>query len=269
MRRGFGFDLSRRRRRSAAAAHDYAKTVLLAGFNGANGATSGFVDESSYARPLIGDTTASFSTARFKFGTSSLRCASQTACVVANDNANLEIGANPFRADVWVNFNSLPLGTQYRHAFYFIGKGEDLGEFGGLEDNSFEWGLGYSDAGAWFFNWSDSNAFGGWPAGSLGSRQGISSATPAVTLNQWYLVTVCRDANGNLRLFIDGVMKAKTVYTGTIVNTGSRLNMGRLADNRDPYDGWLDEARLIIGNSDEILTSDATFAVPTAAWPRA
>ena len=52
----------------------------------------------------------------------------------------------------------------------------------------------------------------------------------------------------------------------------ARADRARLGDegpcqSADRIDGWLDEARLIIGNTDEIITSDSTFSVPTAAWP--
>lgn len=88
--------------------------------------------------------------------------------------------------------------------------------------------------------------------------------------NIWYHVAADRTGDGTLRLYIDGVMVAKsTTYTHNIPASTEPFVIGAIGNtNTFPaydFNGWMDEVRILRGIA--AWATDAGFTPPTAAYP--
>ncbi len=83
----------------------------------------------------------------------------------------------------------------------------------------------------------------------------------AITINTWHHVAYTRGAANSLVIFLDGIV-SNTSYTENTSLPSSSCNIGRTNFNSDPFGGYVDEVRLITGQS---LTS-SNFTSPTGPY---
>jgi hypothetical protein len=224
----------------------FASVVLLCGFDGADGATAS-VDESSFGRTLtfVGD--AQLDTAQFKFGVSSLLCDGADDRVSAADSADFEFDAGPFTVECHVRFASLPAAT---------------GPLVCKQSSSTQspiWGIYRTSTGNLTFRIGTTTS-GGSPVDATVAAS-LSTAT-------WYHIAADRDADGDMRLYLDGVMIASANSASAIPATSGSLFLGfaSFGGFSRHFDGWLDEVRVTKGVAR--YASDSGFTPPTAAYPR-
>lgn len=217
-----------------------ANVKLLMGFNGTNGSTGapGMTDESPTARgTATANSTAQISTAQFKFGTSSLSVTGvSNSCITFPDSADWDFALGPFTIEGFFRFAAAPtnalLVAQWPGGFAFWFEGGRI---------YFRPGLGTD---AVMYTW-------------------------APTLNQWYHIAVDRDASLATRLYVDGVMVAKTTgYNANINGSSSVLMVGSLTPGgfgTYNMNGYIDELRI---SNVARYGSDVGFTVPTSPYPR-
>ncbi len=224
-------------------------TVLLLGFDGADGATT-TSDESFKARgaatAFAGN--AQLDTAQFKFGTASLLLDGNGDRVDFADSADWVLTGD-FTIEAWVRFNSL-VGFQ-TIVSQWDQSGSDkawLFDFPGSANNVLR--FGYSTNGA-------NNTF-------------IQPAwTPSA--NTWYHVAVDRSGS-TVRLYAGtsgiGATLGSDTFSGSTTDAAEGVRIGSIFNNADInfFNGWIDELR--ITNGAAAYASDSGYPVPTAAFPR-
>jgi hypothetical protein len=223
-----------------APSYSFADVKLLLGFEGANASTGspGMTDESSAAHGTATVTgTAQIDTSQFKFGASSLHL-NGGAYITFPDSADWDFGTGPFTIEGRFRFAAAPSNCILLA----------------------QW------SGGWAF-W-----FAG---GALGFRSGAAVDTTGYTwsptLNQWYSISIDRDASNVARIYVDGVMVSKTTgYTENLTGSTAVLAIGSLAPAGfgTTYDlhGWCDEIRITGGWAK--YASDSGYTPAVAAFPR-
>ncbi len=86
-----------------------------------------------------------------------------------------------------------------------------------------------------------------------------------MNLNTWYHVAVTRDASGDIRFFWDGVLVSTHSGMGAAPFAGTSVfRLGAFSDgsSKRPFNGWIDNARILMGTA--LYTS--TFTPPAAAF---
>ena len=193
--------------------------VLVAHLDGPDGATTA-VDESGKDHALNFAGTAQIDTAESRFGGASvLFDAAVTTFISAPDSDDWHFGAGAFTVDGWVRFASL---GSYSAMF----NGSDFA----------------ADQISWLVDWTTDNQlrFLYSPDGSNASRVALTAAwTP--TVGAWHHVAVDRDANDNLRVYVDGKILINQVVTAAFHNAAADLEIGQF------HNGWIDELRVIKG----------------------
>lgn len=215
-----------------------ANVKLLMGFDGTNGATSGsgMTDESIAAHGAAAVTgNAQISTAQSKFGGSSLLLDGAGDYITFPDSNDWHLGTGPFTIEGFFRFTATPtnaiLVTQWPGGWAFWFLSGQLMLRATGDTNSYSW---------------------------------------SPTLNQWYHIAIDRDVSNVARIYVDGVMRAKTIgYTGTLSGSTNVLTIGSLAPGGFPntYDlnGYVDELRI---SNVARYGSDAGFTVPVSPYPR-
>lgn len=115
----------------------------------------------------------------------------------------------------------------------------------------------------WFFQANLTLGTLAWFASTDGGASFIGAAESfAFAVDTDYHVAVTRDGSDDLRLFVDGTqIGSTTTHAGTPFENGQDLRVGRYEDTAPsgtfrPFDGFIDEARLVIGTA--LYTSNFT-----------
>lgn len=226
---------------AAATDPSFAGVKLLIGGDGVDGSTT-IIDESPIGRTLTAVGGAQIDTAQSKFGGGSILLNGAGAFVRAADSDDWWFDVGPFTIEGFFRFAATP-----SNAILLT-----------------QWPGGW----AWWFQ-----------SGKLYLRARVSNGGQADTvgyiwspvLNQWYHIAIDRTTDGIVRIYVDGVMQAKTTgWTAPFDNSTSNLNIGSLRDGGFTgfdMNGHFDEVRLTKGIAR--YASDAGFTVPTEAYPRA
>jgi hypothetical protein len=229
--------------RFAGAANDpyWTSTVLLLGFDGADGATV-YADESYVARGNVtAGGNAQIDTAEFKFGTASALFDGTGDSFSYADNADFEFGSGAFTIEAWINTDTIT-GT---HAI--------ISKSGSSSTRS--WILRHNGA---TLEWLVSL-----DGGFTISTVDVSGGT--LTTGTWHFVAFDYDTS-KYRMYLNGTMVGSSTTARTLFNANVGLNIGLLASGGSGFDGWIDEVRVTKGVAR--YASDGGHAVPTAAFPR-
>lgn len=217
--------------------------VFLAGWEGANGATT-YSEEKNAAvgtfssGSRISTLTAKFGTSCFDFNGGYINFPDSNNWVLSSGNAD------QFCIEMWLLSTSAAPGDRCiigqdfgagAHAFYLHTTAANELEF--LADPN------QTNYVSWLIT------------------SGVTWA-----INTWTHIAVTKDATGKVRIFKDGVMKGSaTPANSAISNAGTTLNFGwRLGGA--PWLGYMDETRITKGAAR--YASDTSFTPPTAAFPR-
>lgn len=244
---GLGLRLVGRRRRRGFSDPNLAFTKFLAGFNGADGATT-FLDESPAAH--TGDfgvaEGASISTAQAKFGASSLlfEGAPATEALSVADHADWFFGAGPWTAEAWVRPTAITL------ARFILGQTDNLSNITGSS-----WGL-------WAYDGVPRLTFYNTLTANGQDVVGVS----VLALNTWAHIAVDWDG-AKIRLYVNGVMEGSVAYAGQFRDVSKALMIGNTFIRSAVFAGHVDEARVLKGKA--AWANDAGFAVPVAPYARA
>ena len=218
----------------------FGSVVYLSGYEGADTSTTTIDEAKGKTVTSVGN--AQIDTAQKKFGASSLLLDGTGDYVTLADHADWDLGTDPFTIEGWFRFSSLPSPLNV----VLLGQ------------------------------WSVS-APEGWILWLLGGQMFLRTSgntdttqyffTP--TVNTWYHIAIDREAPNIIRLYVDGVMRAKTTgITYNLSGSVGALSIGSLLPSYSGFDfpGWVDEVRITKGVAR--YASDAGYTVPTAAFPR-
>ncbi len=193
-----------------------ANVVLLARFDGPDGATT-TADDSNSNHALTLNGNAEIDTAEAFSGGSSARFDDLDASVLtAADSADWDFGAGEFTVEGWVRFSS-------------------LGSYSGLMYQSDI----TTDEVGWLIDHIPSNQirFHYSPDGTNAGR--VTLAAPWVpAIDTWYHIAVDRDANHQLRLYVDGNVLISATIATQFHDASTDLRIGFR------HDGWMDEVRV-------------------------
>jgi hypothetical protein len=215
--------------------HD--KTVLVVKADGVDAATA-TTDFSPKAHALTFGTDGAGSggeveldTAQAKFGASSIKFANSGSVnpadsFVSAPGANFSLFDKEFTVEAWVRFNATT-GAQVIMSQY-LNTGDERG-----------WWLYKASGGDLGFDYTTD--------GTNGTLV-TNTVTWAPAINTWYHVAVTRDANNDLRFFIDGAfVGSANIGTDVIFNSSATFHLGKWRSTDDlPLDGWLDDIRVTI-----------------------
>lgn len=221
----------------------FANVLLLAGFEGADGATT-YTEESSYARVATFVDGAQIDTAIKKFGNSAILGDGNDNVSFAND-ATWAFGNGDFTIEFFAYPTAYPSG--YNGA---MGKWNATG-------NQRGWDIGYRASSSRWEIFHSTN-------GST-SVNSINGTTPT-PLNEWRQYTLSR--NGvNLRFFQEGTQDGATynIGTDTVFNSSHTLNILRgSASTAEFFQGSIDEVRITKG----VGRRTANFTLDPYPFPR-
>jgi hypothetical protein len=229
--------------RFAGAANDpyWTSTVVLLGFDGADGATV-YADESYVARGNAQATgNGQIDTADFKFGSASALFDGAGDSFGYLDNADFEFGTGAFTLEAWVKTNTVT-GT---HAIF--------SKSAGVGNRS--WILRHNGATLEWLVSLDS--------GITISTVDVSGGT--LTTGTWHFVAFDYDTS-KYRMYLDGSMVGSSTTGRTLFNGSASFLVGLLGAGGSGFDGWIDEVRVTKGVAR--YASDGGHTVPTAAFPR-
>ncbi|AEH88210.1 LamG-like jellyroll fold domain-containing protein [Mesorhizobium opportunistum] len=215
----------------------FANVKLLLGFDGVNGAAA-TSDESGAAHgaaTFVGN--AQLDTSQKKFGSASLLLDGNGDYITFPDSTDWAFGFSEFTIEGFFRFGAAPT-----NAILLA-----------------QWTAGWA---FWFS--------GGTLLFTDGASHNSNAYTWSPSLNTQYYIAMDRDASNVLRIYVDGVMVAKTTgYTYSIPNSAAVLAIGSLRPGGfTTYDlnGWVDEVRVTVGTAR--YASDAGMSVPAVAFPR-
>lgn len=219
----------------------FTSTVLLLGFNGANG--NGTVDDESFVNHAdvfgqVGINAPVADTSVKKFGVSSF-IFNGSGFIEWADGNEFALGAGDFTLECFVRFNNLT-GFQTIYS-----------QWESVANHSI------------LFDWAPNNLRVGLATNTSGADTFIQAAwTPSTGI--WYHVCVERSSN-TIRLYVDGaVIGTPTAYAGTLFNSSQNPRVGFLPTAGNGFKGYMDELRLTKG----VARYSGAFTVPSAAYPR-
>lgn len=220
---------------------NFVSVVLLAGWEGANGATT--YSEEKNARAVTFASGARISTAQFKFGAS---CFDYNGgnCVLA-DNIDWKLSnanSDQFCIEMWLRSTTATPGAA-----------AIIGQDFGAGDHAF------------YLATTATNELE-FQADPIQTNYVQFAVTSGVTwaANTWYHIAVTKDATGNVRIFKDGVMMGSNTPANSIIsNSAAQLNFGARLP-LTPWPGFMDETRITKGAA----RYTANFTPPTVAFPR-
>jgi YD repeat-containing protein len=225
----------------------FSSVSLLLHGDGADGSTA-FFDSGSFPKaPVVGGG-AQISTAQSMHGGASMKFNGSSSLLTYPHDATLDLASGDFTIEASVYISSLmyhnvilqkdqSFGTTFTsYAFYVATSGQLQGGIGTGN------GAGYS--------------------------QWLTSAPGLITSGQFYHVAFTRQGSV-LRLFVNGALVQTATQTGTPVDGGKPLVIGRYPSGGGTADGWfngyIDELRITKGMARYI----ASFTRPTQAFPNA
>lgn len=232
---------------------DISSVVLLAGFDGEDGATA-YSDESPAAHGAFAfNGAAQLDTARKKFGSASLLTDGSTSdFLTLADHADWDLGSGEFTIECWANWDVLPSAAGGFLISQWLGAGDQRG-----------WALSFGHTNGDFrFTYTTD--------GTSGTSVTVASgADDGFVVDTWDHVAVVRDVN-TLRIFVKGIQTTTADLTGvTIFNSNTNLIVSAI-DNTgggpmgEDSDAWLDEIRVTKG----VARYTTNFTPPTAIFPR-
>lgn len=209
-------------------------TVLLLQSNTTNGSTT-FTDSSSKNHTVTPTGTAQHSTARQKFGGSSIYFDNTAQTIDVADSDDFEFGTDDLTIDFWVNFADVE-----RNANNFIG------QWNLADSTNNHMNITYNGLlNRMYFDC----IFGGSAVVRINS-DGWNAVN-----NQWYHIAWVRQGTSNWYLFIDGISQSLNLfggsYSGSLPNFDSGLRLGTNKDgNPQTYaHSYFDEVRVLKGNA--------------------
>lgn len=235
-----------------AASDDFAKVVLLAGFNGLDAATA-FTEESANAAVATFVNSAQLDTAQKKFGTASALFNIGTADYLTFPDIGVyDLNKTDFTIECFVRFDNLPTSGNKQS---WLGQWDNSGA-------QKSWNLQlFNNGGTQTFRW-------------LYSTNGTTTLTKVVnwtpTADTWHHFAVTRNGK-DLKFFVDGVQQGATqnlLSSFTIHNSTETMLLGGLQNGGTPIfplDGWVDEVRITPG----FARYKANFTAPSIEFPRA
>lgn len=190
-------------------------------------------DESLQGQTVVVSGDVSASTSQVKVGTHSLYFdgAGDWATIA---NTAMAFGTGPFTVEFWMYWDGTVTGTPWMGVM-------------GVHNSS---GTGRY---AVFMN-------------NGGITHYLSSQFPStapISASTWHHIASTRDASGNCRLFVDGVLKSEVVDAGNIVAPEGFRVGNEFSSGRPPFSGHLDAIRITKGVARYI----ANFTPPTQAFP--
>jgi hypothetical protein len=218
----------------------FSSVVFLSGFEGADGSTSAFTEESPVARTVTPFNGAEIDTAQSKFGSSSILLpTSGTPWLQCTDSNDWAFGSGDFTIEGFIRF-STPSTFNGIAGQYTAGQ--------------ISWWFQYVNTGTKHleFGWSTNGSSVSTQAGNWTHSTGV-----------WYHGCVDR-SSGTQRIYLDGSMLSKVTNSDTLFNSTTNMLVG--AVNNQQLRGWLDEFRITKGVAR--YASDSGFTVPTLAYPR-
>ena len=222
----------------------FASTVLLAGFNGVDAATT-TSDESEAAHGAAAQFggTAQLDTAEKKFGSASLLLDGNSDFVDWADHADWAPGED--EAYTWEAFVH---PTASAAAMRIMGQYNTTG-----------------NQRSWLID-RDANDFLQFTYSLNGTSFATIQGAIEIAQDEWTHVAVTRTAAGAIRLFVGGVLEADSDVgvTGAFHDSTDPLRIGVQTGGTAWWPGWLDEIRLTKG----VARYTATFAPPVAAFAR-
>lgn len=231
---------------------DFASVVMLASFDGADGATA-FSDESPAAHGAFTfGSTAQLDTAQKKFGTASLLLAGDDDDLASlPDDADWAVGSGDFTAEGQARWDVLPtISTGYIISHFAIADGQR------------GWAIGLSTAGALRFLYTTDGTVGTQVVEDSGVDDGFVADTQ-------HHLAACRIGN-DLFLFLDGILKHTADVTGVTIfdpTSATPLTLGSLDGQLPMGEGspsWHDEWRI----TKTVGRYPANFTPPAVAFPR-
>lgn len=228
---------------------------LLAGFNGANGATT-YTEESSAARTATFYGDAQLSTTSPKFDTAAALFDENGDVITFPNNSAFQFGSGKFTVECWYRANSL---ANQGEAAYLVALYDT--------NNQRSWALTQiSSVGAlrrfgWVYSTNGTSA-------TVGLDPNLSISTGI------YIHLVAdRDGSNVTRLYKDGEMLAKFTDANTYHASTGNLSLGGFLTSDAPagnyFNGRLDDVRITKGISRYgDVYGDGSFTVPVSAFPR-
>jgi hypothetical protein len=214
----------------------YSKVVFLAGFEGADGATTYSEEKNSRAATFIGN--AQIDTAQSAFGSgSSMRFDGSGDAITFADNADWQLTTNTgFTIECMVRFASLPSsGTQSSFINHYAATGSQRA-----------WSFGY-------FGGSSGGLYAAWSSDGSGPGSYIWPLT--LTTGRWYHVAWSGGPSSffsgqhYFMVHLDGVLVGLMPVGSsgfTTFNSTAALRLGA-QDAGNYLNGWLDEVRITKG----------------------
>lgn len=231
---------------SANAATDpyFANTVLLLGFEGADGAivTSDESLAAHAAQAFAGN--AQIDTGQFKFGSSSLLL-DGTDDAIGFDDSNDWTFPGQFTVEAWIRFNAIS----------------------GFQTIISQWDSNNADRG-WLFDYSTAGSELRFLISTNGTNEIITSGAWSPSTGTWYHVVADRDASDKVRIYAGGAMVGSSTVAGSTSNEPEGIRVGCMWNgaNAQFLNGWIDEVRITKGVAR--YASDGGYTVPTTAFPR-
>jgi len=227
-------------------APDFANVVLLAGFEGADGQTD-YADETGlYTRTgaITFAGNAQLDTADKQFGTASLLLDGTGDFLTLPDSAEWTPGAGEeFTIEAWVK-PATAVGSFEMIAAHYESTGDQR-----------SWSFYRDSAGKL--------AFAKYPGTTTATY--VLTGDIVLAQNTWAHVMVSRDGAGIVRLFVDGEVQTSTQEdTAAFFNAGEVLEIGIRDDSLLPWNGWIDELRILRRKA----AQTDTFTVPASAYTR-
>lgn len=216
-------------------------TALLHG-DGENDSTT-IADSSSIGAALTAHGNAKISTARKKFGSSSIFFDGGTSFLTAPSSAGYFFGANDFTMEWWVNFRSIKWSCFFQQS-------------NGTSGYILKWSVYFRDY--------EVRVNGHNPSATSYS---IKVANWSPSADVFYHCALVQ-SGGYLLFFVDGVLLG-SVSTGGFVfpNSSGELYIGRFRDTPtggpDNFDGYLDDIRFTKG----IARHTVNFTPPSSPFP--
>jgi hypothetical protein len=223
---------------------NFASTVLLLGFEGADASTATSDESSANRGAATFFSNAQIDTGQAKFGSSSLLLDGAEDRITFPDSADwLFTSADDFTIEAWIRFNSLT----------------------GFQAICSHW---TNSTQSWVFDWTGSNTLRF--AYSTNGSDTVSVAgawTPST--GTWYHVAADK-SSGTLRVYANGVMLTSAGSIPSFNDAPVGLRIGTVGGNAgtevNDFNGWIDELRITKGVAR--YASDSGYSVPTAAFPR-
>jgi hypothetical protein len=200
----------------------FSSVKLLAGFDGADGATAFVTEESApHALTFVGN--AQLDTAEKNYGSASLFLDGTGDYLSTPDSDDWNLGSGAFTIEVDAKFAASGV-NQALIAHYQAAT------------NQRSWMLQRGSTGVIVF-WIST-------AGTSGTAKLSIAYNPGTA---WHRYCVTHDGAGTYRLYIDGDLKVTATGIVTLFNSSGILTIGARSDATELMTGWIDEVRITKG----------------------